>query len=115
MKKIDFKKELKHLYGPGAKTIEIVHVPTMRFLMIDGEGDPNKAQSFSEAIETLYAVSYTLKFMAKRGSLATDYTVMPLEGLWWSDDMEDFLSGNKDNWQWTARECPSPGFYRWPA
>ena len=26
---------------------------------------------------------------------------MPLEGLWWSNDLTDFETANKDNWNWT--------------
>jgi hypothetical protein len=39
MKKIDFKKELKHLYQPSTRKIEIVDIPRMDFLMVDGKGD----------------------------------------------------------------------------
>jgi hypothetical protein len=67
MEKIDFKKELKHLYKPSAKKVEVVDVPKMNFLMVDGEGDPNTSQSFQDAIGVLYPLSYALKFMIKRG------------------------------------------------
>lgn len=67
MEKIDFKNKLKHLYKPSAKKVEIVNVPQMNFLMVDGEGDPNTSQSFSDAIEALFPLAYTLKFMAKKG------------------------------------------------
>ena len=102
MEKIDYKKQLKHLYKPSVTKVEIVEVPKMNFLMVDGEGDPNKAKSFSDAIEALYPVSYTLKFMVKKGEMGIDYGVMPLEGLWWADDMSAFTSGNKDAWKWTV-------------
>ena len=102
MGKIDYKKELKHLYKPTAKSANIVDVPKMNFLMIDGKGDPNTSKSFSEAIETLYPVSYTLKFMIKRGQIGIDYGVLPLEALWWADDMAVFSAGNKDQWKWTV-------------
>jgi len=69
--------------------------------MVDGEGDPNTSQSFSDAIEALYPVSYTLKFMVKKGGMDIDYGVLPLEALWWSDDMSAFSTGNKDAWKWT--------------
>jgi hypothetical protein len=101
MKKLDLKKQLNTLYKASAKHVEIVDVPRMNFLMIDGAGDPNTAKAFSDAIEALYPVSYTLKFMLKKGELAIDYGVMPLEALWWSDDMSAFVTGNKDAWKWT--------------
>lgn len=100
MTKTDFKKELKHLYNPSAKEVVIVDVPKVNFLMIDGAGDPNTAQEFEDAVEALYAVSYALKFMIKREK-QIDYIVMPLEGLWWVDDMTQFSMENKDIWKWT--------------
>jgi len=101
MEKIDFKKELKHLYKASGKKVYIVEVPQMNFLMIDGEGDPNTSQSFQDAIDVLYPLSYTLKFMVKRGGMEIDYGVLPLEGLWCADDMSRFSVENKQNWKWT--------------
>ena len=74
----------------------------MNFLMIDGIGDPNTSQDYKDAVEALFALSYSLKFMIKNGKLAIDYGVMPLEGLWWTDDMAKFNMENKDIWKWTA-------------
>lgn len=101
MDKIDFKKEMKHLYQPSAKEVVQVDVPTTNFLMVDGEGDPNASQAYSDAIEVLYAVSYAIKFMIKKGTLPIDYGVMPLEGLWWADDMSSFTTADKSSWKWT--------------
>jgi hypothetical protein len=106
--KIDFKKELKHLYQPSAKEVVQVDVPTANFLMVDGEGDPNTSQTYSDAIEVLYAVSYAVKFMIKKGTLAIDYGVMPLEGLWWADDMSSFTTADKSNWKWTMMIAQPP-------
>ncbi|MBI5309278.1 MAG: GyrI-like domain-containing protein [Planctomycetes bacterium] len=96
MEKIDLKKELKHLYAPSAKAVVVVNVPLLNYLMIDGVGDPNV-----EAVEALYALAYTLKFKIKKGTSKIDYAVMPLEGLWWVDDMRQFSVKNKDAWKWT--------------
>lgn len=101
MQKIDLKKELKHLYQPSAKEVLQVEVPTFQFLMVDGEGDPNTSSVYSQAVEALFSVSYAAKFMVKKGSQAIDYGVMPLEGLWWADDMSVFATGDKSRWQWT--------------
>ena len=106
MDKIDFKKELKHLYNPSKKECAVVDVPTMQFLMVDGEGDPNTAESYKEAVGALYSVSYTLKFMIKKGPQAVDYGVMPLEGLWWVEDMNLFSVEDRSAWQ-------SPLVTRW--
>ncbi len=100
MEKVDLKKELKNLYNPSPKEVTAVDVPAMNFLMIDGEGSPSSPQ-YREAIEALFSVSYALKFLVKKGK-GVDYAVMPLEGLWWVDDMTKFSAERKDEWKWTA-------------
>ena len=101
MDKIDLKKELKQLYNPSAKEIGVVDVPDMNFLMIDGQGNPNTSPEYAAAMEPLFGVSYTLKFMVKKQQ-GVDYGVLPLEGLWWMDDMTQFSAERKDEWKWTA-------------
>ncbi|MCB0019051.1 MAG: GyrI-like domain-containing protein [Anaerolineales bacterium] len=100
MSKIDFKKELKQLYRPSARQFEVVEVPEMQFLMVDGHGNPNTVPAYREAVETLYAVAYKIKFSSKK-LLNRDYVVPPLEGLWWAEDMDTFLTRDKDAWDWT--------------
>ena len=100
MTKIDYKKELKTLYRPAAKKVVELTVPQMRFLMVDGKGEPG-SEDYGHAVEALYSVAYTLKFMIKRGELAIDYGVLPLEGLWWAEDLTDFVNDNRSNWIWT--------------
>ncbi len=102
MEKIDLGKELKPLWSPPKGKFVPVDVPKLQFLMIDGTGDPNKAQSYKDALDALYSVAYTAKFMLKLGPRKIDFRVMPLEGLWWSDDMNDFRKARKDRWKWTA-------------
>jgi len=101
MEKIDLKKRLKHLYLSAAKEVVQVDVPAFQFLMIDGEGDPNTSKDYAQAVEALFSVSYTVKFMIKRGHDAIDYAVMPLEGLWWAEDMSVFTANDKSKWNWT--------------
>lgn len=102
MEKIDLKKALKPLYSPSIKAVARVVVPPMHYLMVHGKGDPNNSQEFADAITAVYSVAYTLKFMVKKGELATDYGVMPLEALWWAEDMSAFSQGDKSNWLWTV-------------
>jgi hypothetical protein len=101
MKKIDLKKELKHLYLASAKQVVQVEVPAFRYLMIDGVGNPNTSAEYAQAVEALFSVAYTAKFMVKKNIQEIDYAVMPLEGLWWADDMSAFASNDKANWKWT--------------
>ncbi|GGY78336.1 hypothetical protein GCM10011613_23710 [Cellvibrio zantedeschiae] len=101
MEKLDFKKHYKNLYQTSSKEVVSVEVPPLNYFMIDGEGDPNTSPAYAAAVEALFTLSYTLKFMVKKGELAIDYGVMPLEGLWWADDMASFSVDNKADWKWT--------------
>lgn len=100
MDKIDFKKTLRALYAPTNREFAPVDVPEMQFVMVDGVGDPNLAPEYETALQWLYGTSYAMKFAAK-AALGQDYTVPPLEGLWWSDDPADFVQRNKAKWKWT--------------
>lgn len=100
MNKIDYKKEYKQLYNASSTKVEFVDVPEFQFLMIDGKGNPNESKDFQHSVEALYGLAYTLKFMSKVEN-NFDYTVMPLEGLWWSDDLNNFVTNNKNEWLWT--------------
>lgn len=99
--KTDFKKTMP-TYRAGRGRFDIVTVPPTQYLMIDGHGDPNTAVAYADALATIYPVAYRLKFLSKK-DLARDYVVMPLEALWWADDMTAFTSArDKARWSWTA-------------
>lgn len=105
MEKIDLKKKWKHLYLPTAKKVTIVDVPSFSFIMLDGRiepgASPETSQTFQNAINALYSLSYTLKFMSKmHHTRPLDYTVMALEGLWWTDSGV-FDVNKKNEWKWT--------------
>jgi len=101
VEKIDYKKELAALYRPSAKKVVTVDVPAFNFIMTDGQGDPG-SEVFAAAVEALFSVSYTLKFMIKKGPRQLDYGVLPLEALWSADDPTAFTEGRKDEWCWSA-------------
>ena len=106
MTKLDLRKELKHLYAPSAKKVEVVEAPAFQFAMIDGAiepgSEPGASPAFKAAIEALYGISYTLKFMVKQRKVdPVDYSVMALEALWWIESGE-FSIERKDNWCWRA-------------
>ncbi|MFK5632958.1 GyrI-like domain-containing protein [Ornithinimicrobium sp. LYQ103] len=97
--KVDFK--TLDAYRARRAEFRVVEVPDMRYLMVDGHGDPNSSPAFGEAIEALYPVAYKLKF-ASRSIVGRDYVVPPLEGLWWGDDMSVFtVARDKARWHWT--------------
>ncbi|WDZ93419.1 GyrI-like domain-containing protein [Nocardiopsis sp. HUAS JQ3] len=98
--KTDFKRTLD-AYRARRDRFRITHVPDLSYLMVDGHGDPNTSPAFTEAVEALYPVAYKLKFASKR-DLGRDYVVMPLEGLWWAEDMDAFTAArDKSRWDWT--------------
>lgn len=98
--KVDFKRRIQS-YKAVSGAFTQVRVPDLQFLMLDGHGDPNSSQVYKDALATLYPVAYKLKFFSKL-ELGRDYSVMPLEGLWWADDMESFTSSrDKSKWDWT--------------
>lgn len=98
--KVNFTKSLDS-YLARAGEIRVVDVPAMRYLAIDGHGDPNTSPRYTEALSALYPVAYKLKFFSKR-ELGRDYVVPPLEGLWWADDMDAFtVARDKSQWDWT--------------
>jgi len=99
MSKVDFKKTMKEFYKPAKKFVS-VDVPEMRFIMVDGHGDPNTAQEYKDAVEALYAVAYKMKFISKK-ALEKDYVVPPLEGFWWGEVIDAFISRDKSAWDWT--------------
>jgi hypothetical protein len=102
---VDLRKQWHHLYAPSAKKAELVDVPELKFVMIDGHIEPAEmpgtSPGFDAALAALYSAAYTLKFMSKlRPQNPLDYRVMPLEGLWWVEDGR-FDITVKDNWVYT--------------
>jgi hypothetical protein len=101
MAKVDLRRQLKQFYLPSAKVITEVQVPAFTFLMVDGQGDPNHSVDYTEAVEALFTVACTAKFMLRKTPGGCDYAVMPLEGLWWADDPAAFQNGDRASWRWT--------------
>jgi hypothetical protein len=98
--KIDYKLQLKALYKPPKGRLLIIEVPRMRYLMVDGKGDPDSSDEWRNGMSALYGVGYSIKFLMKKAKL--DYVMPPLEALWRADDMSSFTSMEKDSWKWTA-------------
>ena len=97
--KVDFKREIGAYTAPRGR-FEVVQVPSMQFLVIDGQGDPDSTPAYRDAVTTIYPLGYALK-AACRDALGRDHVVMPLEALWWSDDMAAFTSArDKTRWRW---------------
>src|SRR5512146_792288 len=101
MQTLDLKKQLKPYLSPAVDQPQIVDVPEMQFLMIDGSGYPGTSQEYKDALSALYSLAYGIKFTLKKGPEAVDFPVMASEGLWWMEDMTLFSMERKDNWLWT--------------
>ncbi len=118
MDKIDYKKDFKDLYLPKNQAM-IIEVPKMKFIVVEGKGNPNISIEYKNALELLYGLSYTLK-MSKKGNYQIphycEYTVFPLEGLWWTAAGQfDLKAKEKLSWYAMIRQ---PDFiteenYRW--
>ncbi|MCE7936177.1 hypothetical protein DYH10_00030 [Candidatus Saccharibacteria bacterium CPR2] len=106
MRVIDFKKDATYKAKPSP---EIIDVPKMLFVMVDGEGAPETTgkgeTEFQQAMQALFGVVYTIKFWDKKHSTPPGYakfTMAPLEGLWWTKSGKMFDSKNPDDWKWTV-------------
>ena len=98
--KTDLKREIP-TYAARRGRFDVVTVPPLRYLMVDGHGDPNTAPAYRHALTSLYPLAYTLKFLSKN-ELGRDYGVVPLEALWWADDLATFTTArDKSRWDWT--------------
>lgn len=98
--KYDVKRAYRELYAPSAREFTLVDVPPMRYLAVDGHGDPNTAAEYAEAVEALFSVAYAAKFRSRK-ELGRDFVVAPLEGLWRADDPAAFVARDKSAWDWT--------------
>jgi hypothetical protein len=96
---IDLKKLHKHLFTAPTGEFVMAEVPELRFLMVDGAGDPNSSAEYARALGWLYPVAYGIKFAAK--SEGRTFVVPPLEGLWHADDPSSFVERRKSEWRWT--------------
>lgn len=99
--KVDLKKSIP-TYAARRGRFDVVTVPPIRYLIVDGAGDPNTSAAYADALATLYPMAYTVKFLSKN-ELDRDYVVMPLDALGWADDMRSFTAArDKNRWCWTA-------------
>ncbi len=106
MDKLDLRKKYPELYAPKTSPC-IIDIPAMKFIKVDGKGNPNTpGGEYQKAVELLYALCYTIK-MGLKSAKATpsgymDYSVPPLEGLWWLGDLKDMDITKKDNYHWCS-------------
>lgn len=101
----DYKKEYKEFYMPKNKP-GIVDVPSINFIAVRGQGDPNQeGGEYKAAMSLLYGIAFTIK-MSKMGDHKIDgyfdYVVPPLEGFWWQDGISGIDYTHKESYQWIS-------------
>lgn len=101
----DYKKEYKEFYLPKSKPA-LITVPSMNFIAVRGNGDPNEENSaYKQSINLLYGIAYTIK-MSKLGDHRIegyfDYVVPPLEGLWWQNGINSIDYTGKEAFEWIS-------------
>lgn len=104
MEKLKYCALVKKLYFPSAKQPEIITVPALRYAMADGYGGPNTSPQFQDALGALYAISYGIRMLPKKGIVPYgyfEYKVSALEGLWDIPEGGSFDPARKDNLVWT--------------
>jgi hypothetical protein len=101
MEKLDLVKQMKEFYSASMNKVVFIKMPSLNYLMIDGQGDPNTSQVYKNSVQALFSLPYGLKFAVKKQKPFIDFKVMPLEGLWWVDDMTQFSVKSKGDWKWT--------------
>ncbi len=92
------KERLNELYLPPSDKFVLVDVPEMRYVMIDGRGAEDRAP-LDHAVKWLFTAIHPIKRMA-RERMGKQFVEPPLEGLWWADDPQDFIRGNRDKLNW---------------
>ena len=90
------------LYKAKRDKPALIEVPELQFLMVEGVGNPNDSTDFMNAIQALYGLVYTLKFTLKTETPPRLFSIGPLEGLWWADDMSAFKMEQREDWRWNA-------------
>ena len=101
----DYKKEYKEYYLPKS-TPQLVTVPAMNYLAVQGQGDPNAPEGdYQKAVGRLYGMAYTIKMSPKAGRRMEgyfDYVVPPLEGFWWQPGVAGVNLESKQEFHWIS-------------
>ena len=109
MKEAEMQARLKELYLPPSKEFVLVDVPEMRYIMIDGHGAADRTD-LDHAVKWLFGTIFPLKRVA-RERMGKRFVEPPLEGLWWADDMNDFIRGKRENLNWRMMIVFEPDWF----
>ncbi|MFL2130537.1 MAG: GyrI-like domain-containing protein [Ruoffia tabacinasalis] len=100
---------------------EIIDIPKMKFIAIDGMGDPNELDGeYQAAVKQIYSLAYTIRMSERNGYTIDDFFVFvvpPLEGYWWQDGVHGVDSSRKEDFQWVMKlrmpEYVTPQVFEW--
>lgn len=95
-----FMSRLKELYHPPQDKFTLIDVPEIRYMAIDGKGDPQQS-GIQEAMQWLWSIAHFILPIAKQ-HLGKKFAYPPLECLFWADNPEDFANKNQAKWRWRA-------------
>lgn len=101
--KYEWRKAEKALYLPSQQPVRI-NVPTCSYLMMDGRGDPNGPE-FAACVEVLYALSYGIRMLPKKGIVPAgyaEYAVYPLEATWMNPEEDAVPAPTGKDFVYTA-------------
>src|SRR5262245_29840123 len=100
MSSIDLtQQQLRYLYQPSSTQVEQVEVPALHVLALEGSGSPG-SQQHVEACALLLSLSSMITSLLEQQHAGLEYTVMPLEGLWWTEDGSDWHQASNENRFW---------------
>ncbi|MGL5417785.1 MAG: GyrI-like domain-containing protein [Clostridium sp.] len=97
--KVDLKKVNKELFNVKKGEFKKVYCDKAYYIAIDGIGNPNENEEYLNKVVSLYKIAYGVKMEYKKKG--KDFVVMPLSGLWSSDDYKNFIQDKKEEWKWT--------------
>lgn len=97
--KVDLKKVNKELFNVKCGEFKKVYCEKAYYIALDGKGSPNNNEDYLNKVVALYKIAYGVKMDYKKAE--KDFVVMPLSGLWWSEDYRNFIEDRKEEWQWT--------------
>ncbi len=95
-----FHDRLRELYMPPQHQFSVVDVPEIRYVVIEGQSDPENRDNVNAA-KWLFSIAHIVKPLVKE-KMGKNFVEPPLEYLFWADNDRDFIEGNKSNWKWRA-------------
>ncbi|MEO1256708.1 MAG: hypothetical protein AAFY41_17735, partial [Bacteroidota bacterium] len=100
IEKLDLKKEDQNYYS-ATKIPQLKDLDSYYYLSLAGRCDP-KSEGFLRAIDKLYTVAYSIKFICKSEDM--DFVMPKMEGFWWIDGgieaQHKFAETPANEWNW---------------